>query len=464
LSEIALTHQKGGLVVSEVTLRSPASRSGLQSGDIIRTINGQTIHDIVDFRYHTSEEAFTIEFERNGAIYQTPCTRKWGEDLGLRFTFELADKIHTCDNKCVFCFIHQMPKGMRKSLYLMDDDYRLSFLHGNYVTLTNMSEEEFNRTKEQAMSPLYVSVHASDPHLRAFMLGRTAPEPIIPRLKDLHLSGISVHTQIVLCPGLNDGDNLDQTIADLAELHPQSSGLLAGVKSVAIVPVGLSKYRHNLYPIRRISHAYATKLLKQIRGWHQTLRKHLGTRFVFPSDEWFFYANQPLPSRRWYENFPQFEDGVGTCRLFMDESTQALKSFDPKIKKPFALTLITSVLPEKIIKDFANKLNQFENMNVNVVVVTNQFFGSGITVAGLITGQDLLHTIQTSKTNQLIAVPDISLKDNFLFLDDITIDDVKQKTGLDIRPCPSRARLFLREWLPKTIKSTMEEPSPPDKH
>lgn len=462
MSEITLARKDGGLVISEVASSSPAFHSGLKAGDVIHTVNGHPIQDIVDFRYYTSEESFNIEFEREGVIYKTNCAREWGEDLGLRFTFELADKIHTCDNKCVFCFIHQMPKGMRKSLYLMDDDYRLSFLHGNYVTLTNMSEEEFNRTKEQAMSPLYVSVHASDPNLRGFMLGRTAPEPILPRLRDLHLSGISVHTQIVLCPGLNDGDNLDQTIRDLAELHPQASGLLAGVQSVAIVPVGLSKFRHNLYPIRKISHDYAAQLLKQMQTWHKILRKRLGTRFVFPSDEWFFYANQPIPSRRWYENFPQFEDGVGTCRLFIDESIKAFKKFDPN-KKPLGLTLITSVLPEQIIQDFANKLNQFKNITVDVSVVTNHFFGTGITVAGLITGQDLLNTLRQVKTNHIVAVPDISLKDNFLFLDDITIDDVRKKTGLDIRPCPSRAGIFLREWLPKTIASMSEGTSPQGK-
>lgn len=436
-----------GLVVKRVIDDSLASRAGLAPGDVIRRIDGLAVNDIVDFRYHTSESSFTVEFVRDGMYQSVQMEREWGEELGLEFTFELADQIHTCDNKCVFCFIHQMPKGMRKSLYLMDDDYRLSFLHGNYVTLTNMSETQFERTKAQGLSPLYVSVHATDPKLRGFMLGRGAAEPILPRLTDLVSSGISVHCQVVLCPGLNDGEALDRSIRELSELHWQGRGVL----SVAIVPVGLSKYRHNLYPVRPVTTEYAKTFLANIEAWHKKLKSQLGTRFVFPSDEWFFYAERPTPPRAWYEDFPQFEDGVGTCRLFLDEAASGYKHLPAALSKKTNLTLVTGALPGKIIQTFANKLSAMENLEVDVCVVLNEFFGHGITIAGLLTAQDVSRALNLHKPRGIVVIPDITLKDGNLFLDDKTINQLREQTGLDIRVAPSRAKAFLNEWMPANL-------------
>ena len=441
-----------GLVVKAIEPGSPADRAGFLPEDVVRRVNGQRVDDIVDLRYHSSEEEFEVEFVREGVYQSVQMEREWGEDLGFVFTFELADQIHTCDNKCVFCFIHQMPKGMRKSLYLMDDDFRLSFLHGNYVTLTNMSEEEFERTKSQGLSPLYVSVHATDPRLRGFMLGRGAPEPILPRIKELSESFIDVHAQVVLCPGLNDGDALRNTVEQLAQLHPRASGLPNGVLSVAVVPVGLSKYRHNLYPLKSISPGYASAFLDEMDRIHADFKQELGTRFVFPSDEWFYYAKRQVPARSWYEDFPQFEDGIGTFRLFMDQAAQGLKRYQGTRAKPVRLTLVTGVLPSEIIAKFARDLSAIEGVDAEALPVVNEFFGEKITVAGLITHQDLLEALNRTDKSRIIVIPDIMLKDNQLFLDNSTVGDLRETSGCDVRVSPSRAKEFLRDWLPANVE------------
>lgn len=435
------------------------------SCDVIRRVDGRDVNDVIDFRYWTSEESFDIEFVRDGVYQTVHITRDWGEDVGLRFTFDLADQIHTCDNKCVFCFIHQMPKGMRKSLYLMDDDFRLSFLHGNYVTLTNISDEEFERIKSQGLSPLYVSVHATDPRLRGFMLGRGKPEPIVPKLRELFESGVSAHCQVVLCPGLNDSNAFDKTIGELAGLHSRKTGKRAGALSVAVVPVGLTQFRHNLYPIRQVTTDYARRILAQISRWHQRLSDELGTRFVFPTDEWFFYAQRPIPPRKYYEDFPQFEDGVGTCRKFLDELSRNVKRLPEGIDVPTRIHLVTGALSAKIIRRFAARLSRIRNLDAHVIVVENKFFGPGITIAGLITATDLIRTLQDAKPDGIVAVPDIAVKDGNLFLDELTISDVRERVEFDVRICPTSATKFIGEWLPSNVlncaRQDSESISPP---
>ncbi|GIV02139.1 MAG: hypothetical protein KatS3mg015_0969 [Fimbriimonadales bacterium] len=435
-----------GLPVEGVEPGSPAARVGVRAGDSVLAVDGVPVRDLVDFRYYSSEEEFDLTLRSGTEVRVVRVQRQWGEGVGIRFAFELADGIHTCDNKCVFCFIHQMPKGMRKSLYLMDDDYRLSFLHGHYVTLTNLSDDEFARIKEQRMSPIYVSVHAVDPALRGYLLGRERPEPVLPLLKDLIAHGIEIHAQVVLCPGLNDGAALEETVRTLASLHP-------GVQSVAVVPVGLSKFRHNLYPIRRVNKAYSRRVLEQLGALREELRQRLGTAFVFPSDEWFFYAEKRIPPRSWYEDFPQFEDGVGTCRLFMDEARAGLRALK---RKRFVcvseVTLVTAPLACRIIEWFATRLLSVTGLQCRVAAVQNDFFGRGITVAGLITGQDLSRTLVEANVTGTVLVPDIALNDEGRFVDDLTLEDVQRATGAKILACPTRAGEFLRRFLPSLPK------------
>lgn len=428
-----------GLPVEGVEPGSPAATSGVTGGDLILEVDGVPVRDLVDFRYYSSEEQFELTLRRGEQTLVVTVMRDWGEEVGIRFAFELADGIHTCENKCVFCFIHQMPKGMRQSLYLMDDDYRLSFLHGYYVTLTNMSEEEFERTKQQRLSPLYVSVHSTHPRLRGFLLGRSQPEPILPRLRELIEAGIQVHAQVVVCPGLNDGPSLDRTVRELADLYP-------GVLSVAVVPVGLSKFRHNLYPLRRVDAEYSRALLQQMDSLRDEMRERLGTSFVFPSDEWFFYAGEPIPPMEWYEAFPQFDDGVGTCRVFLTQAEEGFASLGVR-SLASRIHLVTAPLPSSIIAEFAGRLGRAVGAEVEVVVVPNDFFGRGITVAGLITGEDLVRTLCNTSPRGIVLVPDIALRDDRVFLDEVTIADVRRETGCDVRVCPSSARAFLGEFL-----------------
>lgn len=461
MSELIIPKQKG-LEVFRVSTPSPAARGGIRAGDVIVTVNDEPIKDVIDFRYLSSEKRLCIGILRNGEYLLKHVERDWGEEFGVEFRYEVSDGIHTCNNKCIFCFIHQMPKGMRKSLYLMDDDYRLSFLHGNYVTLTNMNEDEFERLKSQRISPLYVSVHATDPRLRGFLLGKNEPQPILPRLNDLHSHGIDAHCQVVLCPGINDGTALEKTIQDLASLHPKVTKLRGGVLSVAIVPVGLSKYRHNLYPVRPVTYEEARKLLNQTAKWHRRFRLELGTRFVFPSDEWFFLAKRSVPFRKWYEDFPQLEDGVGTCRLFLDEAKKgftklARKSSRKADASKIRLTFVTGVLAGGIIEWFASEFSRWTKYETDVCVVRNHFFGEGITVAGLLTGRDIVSALrnyppQKKGMKRIVLVPDIALKDDVLFLDDLTLHDVCGETGLDVRVCPSKAGSFFR-WCENLLKA-----------
>lgn len=429
-----------GLVVAEVEPGSPAERAGVREGDRVVSVGGQPLRDVIDMRFHAAEEHVQIQLDRGGLALTRDLARNYGEDIGIVFESELSDDIHTCVNKCVFCFIHQMPRGMRKSLYLMDDDYRLSFLHGHYVTLTNLNDEEFQRVIQMRLSPLYVSVHTTDEKLRGFMLGKREPQPVLPYLWNLAENDIEVHAQIVLCPGLNDGPAFDRTIVDLADLHPARSGLSAGVSSVAVVPVGLSKYRDRLYSLRSIDSDYARSMIEKMRAVNRSFRAELNTRFVFLSDEWFFRAGLSMPTRSWYEGFPQLEDGIGTCRLFLDEAARISARLPHGLPEPRSCTLVTSVLPSGILHNFAARLSVLENLSVNVCTVPNHFFGEAINVAGLLTAQDIAGALKEFPHGEHVFVPSICLRDDQLFLDDVTIDELRSNVPARVHVVKPRPR------------------------
>src|SRR5438105_424138 len=301
-----------GVVVSRVRPGSAAAAAGVCGGDRLLAVNGAPLRDVIDFQFNAGEEELRIELERAGARTAARLVRRLGRDLGLEFETPRPAEISTCANKCVFCFIHQLPRGMRKSLYVKDDDYRLSFLHGNYITLTDLDEAAFERIVEQRLSPLYVSVHATDPQLRHRLLGsprRTAE--ILPRLERLAKARIHVHAQIVLCPDLNDGAHLARTVAELAPLHPH-------VATVAIVPVGLTRHRERLPALRVLRPDEAAGLVDTVAGWQRDHLATLGSRFVFLADEVYLVAARPLPAAATYEEFPLIEDGVGLVRRFED--------------------------------------------------------------------------------------------------------------------------------------------------
>lgn len=440
MSEIVLKYINA-LVVSEVEPGSAAERAGVRVGDVLREINSKPVLDILDYRFHSSESRLRLTIERNGEVLRPLVRKPDVEDAGLAFEFDLGDKIHTCKNKCVFCFIHQQPKKMRKSLYLMDDDFRLSFMHGNYVTLTNLSEAEWARILEQRLSPLYVSVHATEPDLRAALLGRSSPAPILPQLQELADNGIDTHAQIVLCPGLNDGANLDRTLADLAMEHPSVTGKRAGVPSVAIVPVGMTRFRERLPRLRHVERDYAREMIAYVSRRSREFERELGTRFAWLADEWYYIAEHKYPGRRHYEEFPQLEDGIGTVRLFMEDARLISRRLPTAAASPVSATLVTAEMPASTIQRFADRLNRIEGVDVNVCVVRNEFFGGDIHIAGLLTAQDILeHLKRHAEVRAIVYIPEICLRDRSVFLDDITLEEARRSSGLDLRVVGNRPR------------------------
>lgn len=436
-----------GLVIAEVEPGSLAEELGLRPGDAIWSVNGKRVMDTLDYRFRITEPQVEITVLRGEESLTFHIEKEPYDSLGIQFENDLADKIHTCNNKCVFCFIHQMPKRMRRSLYLMDDDFRLSFLYGNYVTLTNVTEEEFGRILEQKLTPMYVSVHATDPDLRGRLLGKREPVPILPMLRRLHDGGIDVHAQIVLCPGWNDGNALRQTLYDLAALHPAITGRRAGTLSVAIVPVGLTKFRQKLTPLTPLDRQYARQFIREVRSLERTFLARLGTRFAFLSDEWFFLAEKPIPGRQYYEDFPQLEDGVGTVRLFLNRAYDVVRRLPPALPRPVQMTLVTGELPSAIIRRFAQMLERVQGVTLNVCVVKNHFFGGTVSVTGLLTAQDIAAALAQFPAYSTVVLPSICLRDGYLFLDDITVEQFEAQIGrrvIVVEPHPSALWRMIR--------------------
>ncbi len=430
----ALPKVLNALIVSQVDPDSPSERAGVLVGDLLREINGRPILDILDYRFHAAEKRLKMRLDRNGETMERIVRKREEEDAGLTFAFELGDKIHTCQNKCVFCFIHQQPKKMRKSLYLMDDDFRLSFMHGNYVTLTNLSDQEWARILEQRLSPLYVSVHATDPELRGKLLGRKTPTPILPQIRELADHGVDVHAQIVLCPGLNDGEALDQTIHALSLEHRSVTDKRAGVPSVAIVPVGLTQFRDRLPSLLHVERDYARDMIAHVARIERAYQARLGTRFAWLADEWYFIAEQAVPGKAHYEEFPQLEDGIGTVRLFLESAKQVSKRLPESVVLPVQATFVTAEMPAPVVQEFAERLNRIAGVDVNVCVVKNHFFGGDIHIAGLLTATDILAQLRLfPDCRDTVYIPGICLRDGSLFLDDVTLEEARQTSGLDLQ-------------------------------
>ena len=440
MSEIVLKNVNA-LIVSGVEEGSAAERAGVRAGDLLREINSNPILDILDYRFHSAEKRLQLTIERDGQLLRPLLRKQDVEDAGLAFEYDLGDKIHTCKNKCVFCFIHQQPKKMRKSLYLMDDDFRLSFMHGNYVTLTNLSDAEWARILEQRLSPLYVSVHATNPVLRARLLGRTEPTPILPQIRELADNRVDVHAQIVLCPGINDGDALEQTLEELAREHRSVTDKRAGVPSVAIVPVGMTRFRERLPSLVHVERDYARELIAKVTKRSREFERTLGTRFAWLADEWYFISEQKYPGRAHYEDFPQLEDGIGTVRLFLEDANAISRRLPQRVETPVSATLVTAEMPAPTVRRFADRLNRIDGVDVNVCVVKNDFFGGDIHIAGLLTAQDILAQLKTFPgLRETVYLPQICLRDGVVFLDDLTIDEARAQSRLDLRVVGNRPR------------------------
>jgi putative radical SAM enzyme (TIGR03279 family) len=393
---------------------STAERLGLQTGDAIVSINGEAIHDIIDFQFFVADETLRLVLRKqDGRTKRLTVSKEPDDNLGLDLS---PLHIRRCRNKCVFCFVDQMPPGCRKSLYIKDDDFRASFLYGNYITLGALSEADWIRIFKQRLSPLYISVHATEPDLRAFVLNNKKSPDIMSSLKRLAAGGIRMHTQIVLSPGINDGPHLIRTITDLAGLFP-------AVSSIAVVPVGLTAFRKGLFPLRPFTKREACSVIEDIKRLGSRYKKRFGTRLVFASDEFYIKAGKPVPRASYYEDFPQKENGVGMVAEFLSEVSHA--KLPAKLDLVRA-TLVTGVSFGNILKTIVERLNKIEGVTLKQATVKNRFFGSTVTVAGLLTGSDLLHALRCKRLGDMVLIPESALKeDEDVFLDGMSLDQLK---------------------------------------
>jgi putative radical SAM enzyme (TIGR03279 family) len=434
-----------GVRVLAVRPGGPAARAGLLPGDRLLRVNGHPLRDLIDFHTLAGQERLGIEVARGCGTHTVLITREWGRDLGLECEPPKPGEIATCANKCVFCFIHQLPKGLRKSLYVKDDDYRLSFLHGNYITLTDLPDGEVQRIIDQRLSPLYVSVHATDPDLRHFLLGRprTLQAALLPRMQRLADAGIRMHAQIVLCPGLNDGAQLERTVRDLGALHP-------AVTSVAVVPVGLTRHREGLPPLRAVTPDGARGVVDAVHGWQAECLTRLGTRLVYAADELYLLGGVPIPPAAAYEGFPVLEDGIGLVRRFEDAFLRWTRRRSPTRPMRVA-TVVTGELFAPILQRFLSGLER-PGVAVEVVAVPNDFFGHGITVAGLLTGQDIARALTRRPAGDVLLVPRVALQETAgVFLDDVSPADLGRHLGVPVETPEATAEGLLDALLPRRV-------------
>lgn len=414
-----------GKVITRVEADSPAAREGLRAGDRLLSVNGEPIKDLIDYEALSVRSRLIVEVERSGEKLRYLVRKKVGEPLGLCFETTLMDRMQTCKNRCLFCFVDQMPKGIRSSLNVKDDDWRLSFIMGNYVTLTNVSEAEFERILKRRVSPLYVSVHSTDPALRVKLMSNPTAGRIMERLTALKEAGITFHTQIVLCPGLNDGEALERTLADLAPLYPYCA-------SVAAVPVGLTKYREGLYPLRGYTVDEARALIEYGEKKQAQYREQWDDTFFYLSDEWYLTAELPLPPAVSYGDFPQIENGVGLLRLFELDFREALAEKTP-LPSPRQITVAGGTAANPFFRDLYKYLEDY-NIYADVVPVQNRFFGGNVHVAGLVTAGDLMAAFPGPGDGPLLIPRNMLREKDSVFLDGVTLAELEQKLDRRIFP------------------------------
>ena len=423
-------------MIQHIEPGSIAEQLGLQAGDVVKAVGGQPVRDMLDWQFLTTAEDLQLTVEHGGEEQLIQLEKDFDQELGIGFGEQSTfDGVYTCVNKCVFCFVHQTPKGMRRSLYLMDDDYRLSFMHGNFVTLVGISPERWQRMIAQRISPIYVSVHATDDDLRAELMGTEKARGIMGQLKELADNGISYHTQIVACPGLNDGDALDRTISDLSSLP--------SCLSIAVVPVGLTKHRQGLYELLPYDREGARRVLDQVEPYRQRFLAEQGTRLVWCSDEFYVIAGRELPPAEAYEGYPQLENGLGVIRLFTDEWETLAPRLPTTLAAPRRVTVVTGTCAEGTLAPAVARLNAVANLRVDLAVVRNDFLGHTVTVAGLLTGQDIIAQLkQRGELGDLVLIPAEAVRDgDDMLLDDTRITEVAEALGLPVQPAGSANEL-----------------------
>lgn len=414
--------------IFDVTTGSHADKAGIKKGETLLSINSNEIVDVLDYRFYQVNRKLTLEVEDEDKNVRTiEMTKGEYEEIGLEFETYLMDKQHSCRNKCIFCFIDQLPKGMRESLYFKDDDSRLSFLFGNYITLTNITEHEIDRIIKMHISPINVSVHTTNPELRCKMMNNRFAGDTLKYLKRFADAGITLNCQIVSCPGINDGDELVRTLTDLENL---------GVNMTAIVPVGLTRYRENLYPLVPYNKETAGQTIDIIEKMGDECVKKHGRRIFFPGDEFYLLAEREIPSPEFYEDFSALEDGIGMIAYLTDDVGWKLEELDADESLCHKVTIACGEGVFPYMKRIMLMINEkFPNITINTRAIKNNFFGGGVNVSGLVTGGDLIDQLRGDDLGDRLIIPSSMLRfENDLFLDDVSTDDVERELGVTLVP------------------------------
>ncbi|MBI5098668.1 MAG: DUF512 domain-containing protein [Nitrospirae bacterium] len=405
--------------INNITEGSIAHENGLEKGDIILSVNGKPVRDVIDYMFYLKDDSLNLKIQRDKKTSVVKLKKKENDDIGIELK---PFKIKSCRNKCIFCFVDQMPKGLRKSLYLKDDDYRMSFLYGNYITLTNLSASDKKRIIEQKLSPLYVSVHTTNNDLRKKIIGNAKAPNILTELLQLTAYKIRIHVQIVLCHGLNDGEELLRTIKDLQKFYPY-------VASIAVVPVGLTKYRKT--QIKPFEKSDAVKVVDTVKQARDRFKKRHGDPIVYLADEFYIKAEHPFPPLKDYSDLPQMENGVGLVPAFLHASKKIKL---PRKIEPKKVAVFTGVSFMPFLEEFSKKLNTIDGLSLDVFKVENKFFGPTVTVAGLLTGKDIVKTLAGKTRADCLLVPNIALRyGSDVFLDNITLKDIEECLGTYVK-------------------------------
>lgn len=425
-------------VIRSVEEGSIAWELGIETGDKLLSINGTEIEDVFDYHFLVNDEELVVLIEKeNGEEWELEIEKDYEEDLGIEFEQGLMDEYRSCRNKCMFCFIDQMPKGMRETLYFKDDDSRLSFLQGNYITLTNMTEDNVRRIVKYHLEPINISFQTTNPELRCKMLHNRFAGEALKKVDILYEGGITMNGQIVLCKGVNDGEELERSIRDLTKYLPN-------LQSVSVVPVGLTKYREGLYPLELFTKEDAKKVLQTIHKWQEKIYAEYGIHFIHAGDEWYILAEEELPEEERYDGYLQLENGVGMLRLLMNEFEEGFEKLEGDDRKR-EISMATGVLAYPFLQRMIDRLEEkFPNVKVHLYKIINYFFGESITVAGLITGQDLIAQLKGQELGECLYLPCSMMRDGeTVFLDDLSLDDVKESLQVEADIVKSSGQDFI---------------------
>ena len=429
-------------IIEKIIPDSISHELGIEPGDKLLEINNQEIKDVFDYYYQVEKEEILLLIEKpNGEQWELEIEKEEDEELGLIFPESLMDEYRSCVNNCIFCFINQMPKGLRETLYFKDDDSRLSFLQGNYITLTNITDDEIQRIINYRLEPINISFHSTNPRLRSMMLRNSKAGDALKKVSSLYHGNIKMNGQIVLCKGINDGIELENTIADLYQYTPL-------LQSVSIVPVGITKYREGLYPLEPFTKKDARKVVETIRKWQRKSIEEGGNHFIHGGDEWYLLAEEELPGEETYDDYLQLENGVGMLRLFIHEADEELEKHQGDDRKR-EVSLVTGMLAAPYLYTLALGIQmKYPNVNIRIFPVENEFFGEHITVSGLVTGQDIIHQLKSVELGEELLLPMNMLKnEEDVFLDDVTVEELSNALQLPVNIVKSNGKDFVEEVL-----------------